>query len=58
MPTGLMICLGLLGLYGVMAALLVVRIVHNFLGSRNKGRITSYELQKAKWAQGSSPVRF
>lgn len=48
MSIGLMICLGLLGFYGVMAALLVVRIVLNFLGSRSKGRITSYELRKAQ----------
>jgi len=48
MPTGLIVCLGLLGLYGLMAALLVVRIVHNFLGSRRNGRITSYELRKAQ----------
>lgn len=48
MPIGLLICLGLLGLYGVMAALMVVRIAHNFFGSRRKGRSTSYELRITK----------
>lgn len=48
MPTGLIICLGLLGLYGVMAALLVVRIVHNFLENRRKVRIARYKSRRAK----------